>query len=52
MSNKTHKNALLSVSGRGAMVKAVLIDKLTKVEAAKKFNVTLGTLRKWVKRYE
>ena len=51
MSKKTHKNALLSVSGRGAMVEAVLIDRLTKVEAAKKFNVTRGTVRKWVKRY-
>ena len=51
MSKKTHRNALLSVSGRKAMVEAVLLDKLTKVEVAKKFNVTRGTVRKWVERF-
>ena len=51
MRKGTHKNALLSVSGRKAMVDAVLIDKLTKVEAARKFNVTPSIVRKWVKRY-
>lgn len=29
-----------------------LIDKKTKVSAAEKFNVTLVTLRKWVRRHE
>ena len=49
--SKTHKNALLSVSGRKAMVEMVLIDKKTKVASAEKFNVTPATVRKWVKRY-
>ena len=51
MSKKTHKNALLSVSGRKAMVEMVLIEKETKVAAAEKYNVTPATVRKWVRRY-
>ena len=46
--SKTRKNALLSVSGRNAMVESVLIDKLTKVSVAKKFNVAHATAGKWV----
>ena len=49
--SKTHKNSLLSVTGRQALVNSVLIDKLPKVSAAKKFNVSVPTVRKWVKRY-
>lgn len=46
--SRTHKNSLLSVSGRKAMVEPVSIDSLTKVETAKSFNVTLQTVKKWV----
>lgn len=47
----TYKNALVSISGRKAMVDSVLINKMTKVAVTKKFNVTPATVRKWVKRY-
>ncbi len=49
--SKTHKNAILSVTGRKALVDSVLIDKLTKVAVAKKFNISVTTVRKWVKRF-
>ncbi len=49
--SKTHKNAVLSVTGRKAFVDSVLIGKLTKVSVAKKFNVSVPTVRKWVKRF-
>ena len=42
--SRTHKNFLLSVSGRKAMVDSVLIARLTKVEAARKYNVTAQTV--------
>ena len=44
--SKTHKNALLSVSGRKAMIEMILIDKKTKVATAEKFNVTPATEKK------
>ena len=50
--SRTHKNSLLSVSGRKAMVDSVLIAGLTKVEASKKYNVTPQTVKKWVARYK
>ena len=50
--SETHKNSLLSVSGRKAMVDSVLIAGVTKVEASKKYNVTPQTVKKWVVRYK
>ncbi len=50
--SKTHKNAILSPSGRKAMVESVLIDGLKQVEAAAKYNVTPQIVRKWIKRYK
>ena len=49
--SRTHNNSLLSVSGGKAMVDSVLIAVLTKFEAAKKYNVTAQTVKKWVVRY-
>ena len=51
MTSKTHKNALLSVSGHKAKVESFLIGKLTKVAVARKFNVTPATARKWFNWY-
>lgn len=49
--SKNHKNALLSVSGRKAIVESVLIGKMTKVVATRKFNVTPATVRRWLNSY-
>ena len=47
----THRNALLSVSGRKAMVEMVSIEKKTKVAAAEKYNLNSVTVKKWIERY-
>ena len=47
----THKNAPLTPKGREAMVRAVVDSGLTKAEAARRFNTTAKTVRKWVERF-
>mgnify|MGYP001184716504 CR=1 FL=1 len=46
-----HKNACLTPRGREEMVRAVVDDGLTKVEAARRFNTTAKTVAKWVDRF-
>ena len=50
--SKTHKNSILSLSGRRAMVDCVLVKKMKQYEVAAKFNVHTQTVRKWVKRFK
>ena len=47
----THKNAPLTPKGREAMVRSVIEGGLSKVAAARQFNVTPKTVAKWVKRF-
>ncbi len=47
----THKNAPLTPKGREAMVRGVVDSGLTKAEAARRFNTTPKTVRKWVERF-
>ena len=50
--SKTHKNSILTPSGRRAMVDCILVKKMKQYEVAKKFNVHTQTVRKWVKRFK
>ena len=50
--SKTHRNTLLSVFGRIAMVEMVLIVKKTKIAVAETFSVTHATVRKLVKYFQ
>jgi transposase InsO family protein len=47
----THKNARLTPKGREVMVRAVVDNKLSTVAAARQFNTTPKTVRKWVERF-
>jgi transposase len=47
-----HKNAPLTPKGREMMVRAVLVQGLTKTAAARKFNTTPKTVAKWIARFE
>jgi len=47
----THKNARLTPKGREAMVRTVVDDRLSKAEAARRYNTTPKTVGKWVERY-
>lgn len=46
-----HKNARLTPKGREQMVRAVVEGGLTPAAAARRFNTTEKTVRKWVKRF-
>jgi len=46
-----HNNARLTPKGREAMVRAVVDQGLTSVEAARRFNTTAKTVAKWVRRF-
>jgi len=46
-----HKNARLTPKGREAMVHAVVAQGLTRAEVARRFNTTIKTVSKWVRRY-
>jgi len=47
----THKNARLTPKGREDMVRTVLDQGLRKAAAARKFNTSAKTVRKWVERF-
>jgi transposase InsO family protein len=47
----THKNARLTPKGREGMVRAVVEGGMSKAAAARKFNTTPKTVRKWVDRF-
>src|SRR5262245_46892223 len=47
----THKNARLTPKGREEMVRAVVEGGMSKGAAARKFNTTPKTVRKWVDRF-
>jgi transposase InsO family protein len=47
----THKNAPLTPKGREAMVRSVTEGGLSKVAAARRFNVSAKTVAKWVERF-
>ena len=47
----SHKNAPLTPKGREAMVRSVLEEGLSNVDAAYQFNTTPKTVAKWVKRF-
>ena len=47
----THKNARLTPRGREEMVRAVVDGGLTKVECARRYNTTVKTVSKWVRRF-
>lgn len=47
----THKNARLTPKGREAMVRAVVDRGLSAAAAARQFNTTPKTVRKWVERF-
>lgn len=49
--SKVHKDALLSVLERKAMVEAAMIYKLTWVVASRKYNVSVPTVWRWVSGY-
>ena len=49
--SKTHKNSILTPSGRRAMVDCALVKKMKQYEVVAKLNVHNQTLRKWVKRF-
>lgn len=51
MSYVTHANAKLTPAGRLAMVRAVLDNGWTQARVAERFQVTRGTVSKWVSRY-
>jgi transposase InsO family protein len=46
-----HNNARLTPKGREAMVRAVVDQRLTSAEAARRFNTTAKTVAKWVRRF-
>jgi len=46
-----HKNARLTPKGREAMVRSVVEYGLTRAETAHRFNSTIKTVSKWVRRY-
>lgn len=48
----THKNARLTPKGREAMVRAVVDSGLSKAEAARQFNTSSKTVKKWVRRFQ
>jgi transposase InsO family protein len=47
----THKNARMTPKGREDMVRAVVDQGLSKAAAARKFNTSAKTVRKWVERF-
>src|ERR1700755_289154 len=47
----THKNARLTPKGREAMVRAVVDSGMSKAAAARQFNTTIKTVRKWIERF-
>jgi transposase InsO family protein len=47
-----HRNAPLTPKGREMMVRAVVDFRLSKAEAARRFNTTPKTVAKWVERFE
>ena len=47
----THKNARLTPKGRDDMVRAVVEGGMSKAAAARKFNTTPRTTRKWIGRF-
>jgi transposase InsO family protein len=47
----THKNARLTPKGREEMVRSVVDDGLSRVAAARRFNTTAKTVRKWIDRF-
>jgi transposase-like protein len=47
----THKNARLTPKGREAMVRVVVDDGMSIAAAARQFNTTPKTVRKWVDRF-
>lgn len=47
----THENAHLTPKGREVMVRAVIEGGLSKAAAARRFNTTPKTVRKWVERF-
>ena len=50
--SKTHKNVVLTPTGRLAMVDTEMAEENTLVDVAIGFNVTPQTVRKWVNRYK
>jgi transposase InsO family protein len=48
----THKNAPLTPKGREAMVRCVVDGGVSKASAARQFNTTAKTVRKWVERFK
>jgi transposase InsO family protein len=48
----THKNARLTPKGREEMVLAVVEGGLTKADAARRYNTTPKTVRKWLNRFQ
>ena len=46
-----HKNARLTPKGREDMVRAVVESGLSRAEVARRFNTTIKTASKWVRRY-
>jgi transposase len=47
----THKNAPMTPKGREMMVRAAMECRLSKAEAARRFNTTPKTVAKWVERF-
>jgi transposase InsO family protein len=47
----THENAPLTPKGREMMVRAVVVEGLSKAAAARRFNTTQKTVGKWVERF-
>ena len=50
--SKTHKNAVLTPTGRLAMVESAMAEENTLVDVAIWFNVTPQSVREWVNRYK
>jgi transposase InsO family protein len=48
----THNNARLTPKGREQMVRAIVDEGLSKAAAARRFNTTPRTVRKWVDRFK
>ena len=47
----THDNASLTPKGREMMVRAGIEWRLSKVEAARRFNTTPKTVAKWIRQF-
>ncbi|MGN0099296.1 MAG: helix-turn-helix domain-containing protein, partial [Dietzia sp.] len=47
----SHANAPLTPTGRLRLARCVVEDGWTRLRAAERFNVSVGTVRKWVNRY-